>query len=86
MTRNVKGLTFDLLVTIILIIAGIVTMIPFLYIVIVSFATPSEYIQKAGAFILPSEWTLVNYKYLLSTGAFIRAGEIVHFSLLWAPY
>ncbi|BFT70889.1 carbohydrate ABC transporter permease [Paenibacillus sp. P36] len=74
MTRNVKGLTFDLLVTIILIFAGIVTIIPFIYIVIVSFATPSEYIQKAGAFILPSEWTLVNYKYLLSTGAFIRAG------------
>ncbi|MCU6793032.1 carbohydrate ABC transporter permease [Paenibacillus sp. WQ 127069] len=74
MKRNIRGWTFDFAVTSILTFAGVITIIPFLYIVLVSFATPSEYIQKAGAFIFPTEWTLVNYQYLLSTGAFIQAG------------
>ncbi|MBW7456277.1 carbohydrate ABC transporter permease [Paenibacillus sepulcri] len=73
MTRTFRGFSFDLVVTLILVFAGVITIIPFLYIIVVSFATPSEYIQKAGVFVFPSEWTLVNYKYLLSTGTFIKA-------------
>ncbi|MFH5181371.1 carbohydrate ABC transporter permease [Paenibacillus sp. TAB 01] len=67
-------MTFDFTITAILIFIGLITIVPFLYIVVVSFATPSEYIQKAGAFIFPSKWTLINYQYLLSTGAFVKAG------------
>lgn len=74
MTKSIKGMTFDFTITAILIFIGLITIVPFLYIVVVSFATPSEYIQKAGAFIFPSKWTLINYQYLLSTGAFVKAG------------
>ncbi|TBL72724.1 carbohydrate ABC transporter permease [Paenibacillus thalictri] len=74
MTRNLKGTSLDAIITALLLLAGIATLLPFLYVVFVSFSSPSEYIRKAGAFLIPSEWTLVNYQYLLSTGAFIRAG------------
>lgn len=55
MTKSIKGMTFDFTITAILIFIGLITIVPFLYIVVVSFATPSEYIQKAGAFIFPSK-------------------------------
>jgi putative aldouronate transport system permease protein len=74
MQKNIRSLTFDSCVTVTLIFAGLVTILPFLYVVFVSFATPSEYTQKAGAFLIPTEWTFINYKYLLSTGAFVKAG------------
>ncbi|MEK3916099.1 carbohydrate ABC transporter permease [Paenibacillus sp. FSL H7-0331] len=63
----------DTAVVSILIIAGVATILPFLYILVISFTDPSEYIRTAGLILIPEKWSLINYQYLLSTNTFIRA-------------
>lgn len=53
-------------------IVGIVTFFPLYYVFVVSFTDPLEYTTK-GLVLFPEKWTLVSYKYLLSTDSFIRA-------------
>jgi putative aldouronate transport system permease protein len=53
-------------------IIGIVTFFPLYYVFVVSFTDPLEYTTK-GLVLFPEKWTLVSYKYLLSTDSFIRA-------------
>jgi putative aldouronate transport system permease protein len=72
--NHFKVMSFDVVIMAVLILVGLITILPFLYILFVSFASPSEYIRTSGVFLIPREWTLINYKYLLSTGAFIKAG------------
>lgn len=55
-----------------LLIISIVTVIPFVYIVAVSFATPEE-VSKGGLLLFPSEFTLSAYKYIFSTDTMVRS-------------
>lgn len=51
---------------------SIITIIPFLYIVTVSFATPEE-VAKGGLLLFPSQFTLGAYKYIFSTDTMVRS-------------
>lgn len=51
---------------------GLVAFFPLYYVFIVSFTAPSEYI-RGGVILFPKQWSLDSYKYLMSTGAFLRA-------------
>lgn len=55
-----------------LFIISIATIIPFVYIVAVSFATPEE-VSKGGLLLFPSEYTLSAYKYIFSTDTMVRS-------------
>ncbi|WP_339318058.1 carbohydrate ABC transporter permease [Paenibacillus sp. FSL R10-2734] len=51
---------------------GLVTLLPFLYVIIVSFTDPSEYLSKP-LIIIPEKWSLSSYKYILSTKMFMSS-------------
>lgn len=55
-----------------LFIISIVTVIPFVYIIAVSFATPEE-VSQGGLLLFPSEFTLAAYKYIFSTDTMVRS-------------
>ncbi|KOP67045.1 carbohydrate ABC transporter permease [Paenibacillus solani] len=56
----------------VLAIVGLVTLLPFLYVVIVSFTDPTEYLSKS-LIIIPEKWSISSYKYILSTEMFLRS-------------
>ncbi|GCL72484.1 carbohydrate ABC transporter permease [Paenibacillus naphthalenovorans] len=55
-----------------LFIISIAAVIPFVYIVAVSFAAPEE-VSKGGLLLFPSEFTLSAYKYIFSTDTMARS-------------
>lgn len=55
-----------------LILIALITIIPFVYIVSVSFATPEE-VAKGGLLLFPSKFTLGAYKYIFSTDTMVRS-------------
>lgn len=53
-------------------ITAVMCLFPLYYVFIVSFTEPLEYLSK-GIVLLPQQWSLISYEYLLSSGAFVRA-------------
>ncbi|ANA78829.1 carbohydrate ABC transporter permease [Paenibacillus glucanolyticus] len=51
---------------------GLVTLLPFLYVIIISFTDPSEYLSKS-LILIPEKWSFSSYRYILSTEMFIRS-------------
>ena len=58
-------------VYLICIMAGILTIVPFLYIVAGSFATEKELVERAF-FIIPHTFSLNAYKYIIADGSIFR--------------
>ncbi|MFD0679049.1 MULTISPECIES: carbohydrate ABC transporter permease [unclassified Paenibacillus] len=63
---------FDGLNYLILIIIGLVTVFPFIYIVAVSFTDASEVI-KGGIILFPKKFSLTAYEYIFSTNTLLRS-------------
>ncbi|WP_135553401.1 carbohydrate ABC transporter permease [Paenibacillus cymbidii] len=72
MTKGPSDRTFRVLNGAALAAVCLVTLYPLLYVLAVSFATPEEFRTK-GIVLFPETWTLESYRYLLSTGAFVRS-------------
>jgi putative aldouronate transport system permease protein len=53
-------------------LVGLATILPFIYILAVSFTSPHE-VAKGGFILFPKEWSLSAYKYIFSTNTLIRA-------------
>jgi len=70
--KSTSDRLFDVSNLILLAIIGIVTAFPFYYVFVVSFTEPSGFIGK-GFILFPEKWSLMSYKYLLSTDAFMRS-------------
>ncbi len=66
------GKVFDVFNHIFLAIVGIVTVVPFLYVIAGSFASESE-LATRSFFLIPNEFTTVAYEYIFSTNAVIRS-------------
>ena len=66
------GRVFDVFNYIFLLILGLVTFIPFLYVIAGSFATEVE-LASRPFFLIPKEITLEAYRYIFSTTTFIRS-------------
>ena len=66
------GRVFDVFNAIILGIIGLLTVVPFMYILAGSFATESE-LTRRSFFIFPEEFSLSAYQYIFSTDTFIRS-------------
>ncbi|MCR8630081.1 MULTISPECIES: carbohydrate ABC transporter permease [Paenibacillus] len=54
-------------------IVGILTLFPLYYVFVVSFTDPAEYIRKQGFILFPEKWSLLSYKYILSTSTYLNA-------------
>ncbi len=53
-------------------IVGILTLFPLYYVFTVSFTSPEEYTSK-GFVLFPETWSLISYRYIFSTRAFVNA-------------
>ncbi|MCS7463231.1 carbohydrate ABC transporter permease [Paenibacillus doosanensis] len=51
---------------------ALVTMLPFLYVVIVSFTDANEFVTKSIV-LFPEKWSLDSYRYILSTNTFLQS-------------
>lgn len=56
----------------VLTIFALVTLLPFLYVILVSFTDPTEYMSKSIV-LIPQTWSLSAYKFIFSTNAFLKA-------------
>lgn len=63
---------FDILNVILLAMIGLVTIVPFIYIVAGSFATQKELLEK-GFILFPTEFSMEAYKYIFSTSTLMRS-------------
>ncbi|MGG1514442.1 carbohydrate ABC transporter permease [Paenibacillus oryzisoli] len=60
---------------VLLALIGIFSLFPFYYVVIISFASPDEFLKNS--FILyPKTWSLDAYRYILSTNTFVKAAGV----------
>ncbi|NHN32068.1 carbohydrate ABC transporter permease [Paenibacillus agricola] len=60
---------------------GLVTLFPLYYVFTVSFTHPEEFISK-GFVLFPESWSLLSYRYIFSTKAFINAIGVSSFLAL----
>ncbi|MFD2700600.1 carbohydrate ABC transporter permease [Paenibacillus shunpengii] len=63
---------FDVLNYILLTLAALATVLPFIYVIAVSFTAPQE-VAKGGLILFPKEWSLSAYQYIFSTNTLIRS-------------
>lgn len=70
MTKNERY--FDVMIYGILIIWGLVIILPLLYVLMTSFAPEKEYLTR-GFFLIPNDWTLNSYLYLLGNDDFVQS-------------
>jgi len=63
---------FDIINHSILFIVAIVCVLPFVYVLAVSFASPAE-VAKGGLILWPKEWSLVSYQYIFSSDTLPRS-------------
>ncbi|WP_102413199.1 ABC transporter permease subunit [Beduinella massiliensis] len=75
LTRSPKERFFDSLIRIILILAAILTLFPFLYVVMISLLSPAEYMSRGLVF--PLRPTLNNYAMLFKWGTKIQNAYLV---------
>ena len=72
MHNTPAGRVFDVFNFVVLGIIGLMTVLPFLYIVAGSFATEAE-LTRRSFFIWPETFSLDSYNYIFSTSTFIRS-------------
>lgn len=63
---------FDIFNHSVLFIVAIVCVLPFVYVLAVSFASPAE-VAKGGLILWPKEWSLVSYQYIFSSDTLPRS-------------
>lgn len=70
--KSISSRMFTLINYSLLTLSSIITIIPFIYIVAVSFATPEE-VAKGGLMLFPTKFTLGAYQYIFSTETLVRS-------------
>lgn len=63
---------FNLVNYSLLLIIALICVLPFVYVLAVSFTSPSE-VAKGGMILFPKEWSLSAYKYIFSTDTLLRS-------------
>nr|WP_235550463.1 carbohydrate ABC transporter permease [Paenibacillus sp. Soil750] len=70
--RNLGSRLFDMANYAFLLLLGLLTVVPFLYMVLGSFAAPEEY-AKQGIVLIPTQFSLSAYTYIFSTDTIMRS-------------
>ena len=63
---------FDIVNALLLILIAAVCVLPFVYVLAVSFTSPAE-VAKGGLILWPKEWSLASYRYIFSTDTLFRS-------------
>ncbi|MDF2938323.1 MAG: transporter permease [Paenibacillaceae bacterium] len=63
---------FDIINHTLLLLIALICVMPFVYVVAVSFASPAE-VAKGGLILWPKEWSLASYRYIFSTDTLFRS-------------
>ncbi|MFM9328370.1 carbohydrate ABC transporter permease [Paenibacillus mesotrionivorans] len=63
---------FDIINHMLLLLIALICVLPFVYVVAVSFASPAE-VAKGGLILWPKEWSLASYRYIFSTDTLFRS-------------
>lgn len=69
--KNIGNKLIDIINYILLACIAIVTVLPFIYIVIVSFTDPVE-LDRGGIIVFPHKWSLAAYNYIFSTNTLFK--------------
>ncbi|MBP1966545.1 carbohydrate ABC transporter permease [Paenibacillus aceris] len=72
MNNSLGSKVFNALNYTVLTVFGLATLLPFIYVVIISFTDPSEYLAKSLV-LIPDNWSLSAYEFIFSTNAFVNA-------------
>lgn len=70
--KSIGNRIFDVFNIIVLTITGLMAIIPFLYIMAVSFTSPAE-VAKGGFILFPKEFSLAAYEYIFSTDVLMNS-------------
>lgn len=70
--KSISSRVFTVINYSLLLLSSIITIVPFIYIVAVSFATPEE-VAKGGLMLFPTKFTLGAYEYIFSTETLVRS-------------
>ncbi|MBS6646862.1 MAG: carbohydrate ABC transporter permease, partial [Clostridiaceae bacterium] len=62
----------DILISAVVLLISMVCVLPFLYVLSISFTDPDAY-EPFKFYILPPKWSLESYKYILSTHSYINS-------------
>ncbi|WP_438446948.1 carbohydrate ABC transporter permease [Gorillibacterium sp. sgz5001074] len=70
--RTLSGRLFEAVNLLLLSVIGLVTVIPFIHVIAVSFATPEEYVRKTFM-LFPTAFSLEAYRFIFSTNTVFRS-------------
>ncbi|MDP4097699.1 carbohydrate ABC transporter permease [Paenibacillus sp. P96] len=70
--KSVSSRVFTVINYSLLMLSSIITVVPFIYILAVSFATPEE-VAQGGLMLFPTKFTLGAYQYIFSTETLVRS-------------
>lgn len=70
--KTIGNRIFDAVNYTLLLIIALVCVMPFVYVLAVSFTSPAE-VAKGGLILWPKEWSLASYRYIFSTNTLVRS-------------
>ncbi|WNQ13240.1 carbohydrate ABC transporter permease [Paenibacillus aurantius] len=70
--KTIGNRLFDMFNYAVLLLMALLCVLPFVYVLAVSFASPAE-VAKGGLILWPKEWSLASYRYIFSTDTLFRS-------------
>ncbi|MEV5025536.1 carbohydrate ABC transporter permease [Paenibacillus sp. LPE1-1-1.1] len=70
--KTIGNRIFDTVNYTLLLLIALVCVLPFIYVLAVSFTSPAE-VAKGGLILWPKEWSLASYRYIFSTNTLVRS-------------
>lgn len=70
--KTIGNRIFDTVNYTLLLLIALACVMPFIYVLAVSFTSPAE-VAKGGLILWPKEWSLASYRYIFSTNTLVRS-------------
>ncbi|RCW49568.1 carbohydrate ABC transporter permease [Paenibacillus prosopidis] len=70
--KTIGNRIFDTVNYTLLLLIALLCVMPFIYVLAVSFTSPAE-VAKGGLILWPKEWSLASYRYIFSTNTLVRS-------------
>ncbi|MDQ1912647.1 carbohydrate ABC transporter permease [Paenibacillus sp. GD4] len=70
--KTIGNRIFDIMNYTLLLLTALICVLPFVYVLAVSFTSPAE-VARGGLILWPKEWSLASYKYIFSTDTLFRS-------------
>ncbi|WP_284638323.1 carbohydrate ABC transporter permease [Paenibacillus silviterrae] len=70
--KTIGNRIFDIINYTLLLLTALICVLPFVYVLAVSFTSPAE-VARGGLILWPKEWSLASYRYIFSTDTLFRS-------------